>query len=69
MGTIEGDKETGEKRLEELNQGAATEELVGVMYVTLQFFFLSLYHIRVLFSVLVRLLKIKLNFHQAQRMH
>lgn len=34
LGTIEGDKETGEKRLEELNEGAAAEEVVGEMYVT-----------------------------------
>lgn len=33
LGTIEGDKETGKKRLEELDQGTGTEEVVGEMYV------------------------------------
>lgn len=52
MGTIEGDKETGEKRLEELNQGAATEELVGVMYVTFTISFsLALSYSWFIFSV------------------
>lgn len=32
LGTIEGDKETGMKRLEELDQGTGTEEVVGEMY-------------------------------------
>lgn len=38
LGTIEGDKETGKQRLEELNQGKEAEEVVGEMYVNCKSF-------------------------------